>query len=279
MGSRFIHNLAKPHVVGQGLDKTPSGGGSAPFSFLLDDYPGAEAAFSLRKLRTAYAGSAIRVRRSSDSTEQDIGFVDNELDTASLLSFVGAGDGFVRTFYDQSGNGNDAVQASTGSQPKVVISGTVVTNPQGKPTVDTDAVECFMDTSSFSARECFCVMETVDSQGIVFTTNSTANFLGVWQDTNNGGLFGGFTGTAMQVDGVTVSPSTRDGLHTAIADGATHIVSSQLTAASAVWRFYGYRNISNAFNADWQVGEWVYYNSDESSNRSNIITNMTDYWG
>jgi len=41
-------------------------------------------AYSLRKLRSAYTGSAIRVRRSSDSTEQDIGFVNNELDTVSL---------------------------------------------------------------------------------------------------------------------------------------------------------------------------------------------------
>ena len=50
---------------------------------------GAVAAYSLRKLRAAYSGSAVRVRRSSDNTEQDIGFTtQGELDTASLLSFV-----------------------------------------------------------------------------------------------------------------------------------------------------------------------------------------------
>jgi len=32
-------------------------------NLLLDDYPSAAAAYSLRKLRTAYSGSAIRVRR------------------------------------------------------------------------------------------------------------------------------------------------------------------------------------------------------------------------
>ena len=44
------------------------------FVGLLDTYPNAAAAYSVRKLRTAYTGSAIRVRRSSDNAEQNIGF-------------------------------------------------------------------------------------------------------------------------------------------------------------------------------------------------------------
>jgi len=35
-------------------------------------------------------------------------------------------DGFVETWYDQSGNGNDAVQATAGSQPKIVDAGVLV---------------------------------------------------------------------------------------------------------------------------------------------------------
>jgi hypothetical protein len=58
---------------------------------LLDTYSGAAAAYSLRKLRTTYTGNAITVRRSSDNTSTDIGFDGNgNLDTTSLLSFVGA---------------------------------------------------------------------------------------------------------------------------------------------------------------------------------------------
>ena len=60
---------------------------------LLDTYSGAAAAYSLRLLDSTYTGSAIRVRRSSDNTEQDIGFnVFGELDTVSLLAFAGTGD-------------------------------------------------------------------------------------------------------------------------------------------------------------------------------------------
>ena len=102
---------------------------------LLDDYPSAAAAYSLRKLRTAYTGSAIRVRRASDNTEQDIGFVNNVLDTSALISFCGSGNGFVKTWYDQSGNGRDATQTTAANQPQIVSSGSVLTE-NGKPCVN-----------------------------------------------------------------------------------------------------------------------------------------------
>lgn len=109
--------------------------GGAAIDYLLDDFPNAAAAYSLRLLRTAYAGSAIRVRRSSDNAEQDIGFVNAELDTASLLSFVGANNGFVVTWYDQSGNGRHATQTTSANQPQIVSSGSVI-NVNSKPSID-----------------------------------------------------------------------------------------------------------------------------------------------
>lgn len=56
--------------------------------FLLDQYPTATAAYSLRKLRNLYTGSAIRVRRDSDNSEQDISFNFNgQLNTTALENF------------------------------------------------------------------------------------------------------------------------------------------------------------------------------------------------
>jgi len=60
------------------------------FDGMLDQYGDAAAAYSLRKLRNGYTGDAIRVRRSSDNTERDMGFYDNELDTVALLNWVNA---------------------------------------------------------------------------------------------------------------------------------------------------------------------------------------------
>ena len=96
-------------------------------TLFLDQYgEDCQAAYSVRKLRTAYAGSAFRVRRDSDDTEQDIGFdTDGNLDESALSTFVGANNGFIVTWYDQTTNGNNATNASSNRQMRVVTSGTV----------------------------------------------------------------------------------------------------------------------------------------------------------
>jgi hypothetical protein len=112
------------------------------FIGLLDLFPNAAAAYSLRKLRTAYNGSAIRVRKevSAVSSETDIGFlVDGSLDTVSLLAFASdadSGDVFVVTWYDQSLS-NDATQGTASAQPKIVSSGAVITEgTSAKPAIE-----------------------------------------------------------------------------------------------------------------------------------------------
>lgn len=110
--------------IGTGIPFTRRPLGSSAPSLILDSLS-AGAAYSTRKLRTAYAGSAIRVRRSSDNTEQDIGFSGNALDTTALTSFVGANSGFVVTWYDQSGNARHITQATQAAQPRIVNAGTI----------------------------------------------------------------------------------------------------------------------------------------------------------
>jgi hypothetical protein len=110
---------------------------SAPLtlSYLLDTYSGAAAAYSLRKLRAAYTGAAIRVRRSSDNTSQDIGFNGSGgLDTTALTSFIGSSDAFVAIWYDQSGRANNIENVTLAAQPQIAQSGVIVTQ-FGKPSV------------------------------------------------------------------------------------------------------------------------------------------------
>ena len=102
-------------------------GSESAFVGLLDLYPNAAAAYSVRLLRSAYSGNAIRVRRSSDNAESDIGFSGANLDTSALTSFCGSGNGFVTTWYDQSGSGNNAINTTAANQPQIVSSGSVIT--------------------------------------------------------------------------------------------------------------------------------------------------------
>ena len=83
-------------------------------------------AYSFRKVIST-ATLSCRVRRSSDNTEQNIGFVGNDLDNAALSAFVGAGNGFVVKIYDQKGSGNDLVQTTASSQFQIVNAGSIYT--------------------------------------------------------------------------------------------------------------------------------------------------------
>jgi hypothetical protein len=103
----------------------PIGVGVNP-PYLLDLYPSTDVAFSLRKLRSDYTGPCIQVTRSSDNATKDIYFGSYGIDTEDLLSFVGANDGSVAIWYDQSGNGFDVSESTVANQPLIVESGQIV---------------------------------------------------------------------------------------------------------------------------------------------------------
>ena len=73
-----------------------------------------------KRLLASYTGNGIRVRRSSDSTLQWIGFnADGSFDETSYLAFIGAGNGFAHTMADQSGAGRDVSQSTAAAQPQI----------------------------------------------------------------------------------------------------------------------------------------------------------------
>jgi hypothetical protein len=125
------------------------------------------AAFSLRKVRTAHTGAAIRVRRSSDNFEQDIGFTSTGgLDTTGLLAFVGAGSGFVTVWYGQVGQIN-ATQATAENQPRIVNAG-VVEQQNGRPSLWFDGVNdnLMVSSSTMLQNNPQVISSVVNLQGI-----------------------------------------------------------------------------------------------------------------
>ncbi len=98
------------------------------YSYLFDDVPGAALGVSLRKLSSSYSGNCLQVQRTSDDATLDIGFVNNFLDTAAILSFCGASNGVVSIWYDQSGNGNNLAQSTSAFAPLICTSSAITTN-------------------------------------------------------------------------------------------------------------------------------------------------------
>ena len=133
-----------------------SNGTLTDFCNFVNDLPasydtGADRAYSLRYVYKGYSGNVVRVRRTSDNTEQD--FDPTGITNGALESFVGSGNnGFVTTWYDQTGNGNDATQTSGSAQPKIVDSGSLILE-SGKATIEFDGSSHYFDIDDLDSSE------------------------------------------------------------------------------------------------------------------------------
>ncbi|MDB4002462.1 type I secretion C-terminal target domain-containing protein, partial [Oceanospirillaceae bacterium] len=102
-------------------------------------------AFSLKDINPDLVSSAIRVRRSLDDQEMDIGFDKyGNLDTDALLKFVNDNDtgaavtgavGYVTTWYDQSSRAENMTQTSDSRQGVIVTNGALVAASNGDTTI------------------------------------------------------------------------------------------------------------------------------------------------
>jgi hypothetical protein len=254
-------------------------------TLLLDLYPNAAVAYSLRKLRNTYTGNAIRVRRSSDNAEQNIGFIGNDLDTVSLLSFVGAGNGFVTTWYDQSGNSKDATQATAANQPRIVNAGSLdLVN--GKAAVFGDGVNDTLRNTTLSLSNPSSIFTVVDKVG------GGGNF-GL---TAGGSISGGFilspTGYGIYQNGPSFSPQ--------YSNNNQSLLVFKTSTTGTNWEFYG--NNTTVTNGGQNIGTWlgpdlslfdrggasgranmymqeyIIWSSDQMTNRLPIQTNINSYY-
>ena len=108
------------------------------FSGILDQYPGAAAAYALRPLRGVFSNEGLlRGYRPSDEDEVWIRSDPSEGhisinspligSSATLADFAGSGDVGVARWREQTGNYLDGVQAVAGNQPRIVIAGALQT--------------------------------------------------------------------------------------------------------------------------------------------------------
>lgn len=230
------------------------GGG---FSGALDNIQtGLFSAWSIsRRLRTAYSGSIIRIRRSSDNAEQNIGWNSSGfVDLSAISLFCGSGDGFVTTIYDQSGGSRNFTQSTTTLQPIVYEAGTAVTRGGRLAAKFVAADARRMAVSSSTATYDF-ISSSGASFAIVSSSNDTAaaKFLIATRngtgDVNSPGFRVGLTATEqLQVEtsrlsgpslGTSVSSTETTTGNTANCILAIVLDPSNATAAS---RAFGWRN-------------------------------------
>jgi len=249
---------------------------------LLDLYP-ATVAYSVRKLRNTYTGACIRVRRSIDNAEQDIGFVGNDLDTASLLLFVGVNDGFVTTWYDQQGS-NNLAQSTLNRQPIIVNSGSII-NEGTKPSLNfarkgVNEDNLFVSTSSFSGNSSlFSVTSFYDTVNkcIFFSKRTNSNYI-LYPDTVNPSIpsSNSFLSNAF-INSVLTNVFTRGDARTAML-GKRMLISILNYNMGAFTNYELGRDGSSIAALD-HYQELVIYSTDQSVNRTAIETNINNYYG
>jgi hypothetical protein len=249
--------------------------GAPAGDYLLNAYPGAAAAYSLRKLSSTYTGNIIRVRRSSDNTEQNIGSgLDGNLDTSALTTFCSGTNGFATTWYDQSGNSNNAVQASAAEQPQIVSAGNLLTF-NGKAALSFDGTDDFFTpVGGYSITDFYYVINTTDTQYLYpFYSGSTFGFVATIG--SGGGSSAGFGTPSLYSNGILRTSTTRGQVYTA-QDGYRLNVHQGANTFSWTggYRFFGY----GGYTLQGNVQEIIIYPSNQSSNRTGIETNINTHY-
>ena len=266
-------------------------------ALLLDDYSGAAAAYSLRLLSSTYTGDAIRVRRASDNTEQDIGFVNNELDTSTLITFCSGTNGFVKTWYDQSGNANDATQTTASAQPQIVSSGSVILE-NGKPALDFDGSDDYFVLSTIQNTPSYLSIINIFNHtnaalpGVLFGHRSYSTPLIQLTAQTNVETRLQIRSTSTSIQSLDISTSVGQKIAFALYNNVTpsHFLAIDSTNTttnntSFVGKIEALNNYIGATNAgsitafmDGTMQELIVYTTDQSSNRTGIETNINDFY-
>jgi len=260
--------------------------GGAP---LLDTYTGAIAAYSLRKLNSSYSGDAIIVTTNGVDS-QTIGFSGNDLDTATLESFAGSGDAYVSTWYDQSGNSRNFTQSTFANMPKIVSSGSTITQ-NSKPIVEFDGSTRYMDlaaqqTFSDEFFMTFAIRPTSNANafGSLLNGQGTAqNRVLVYENTNTSIRIAGTS--YFQPDGWDIGTYTNYTIERGSTDdikqyfyGTTHTSDNDANDWALLFRVGGNKNLDAIQSLHAQVSEMIFWNTDESANRVGIETNIRDFY-
>ena len=237
-----------------------------------------------------YTGDCMRIRRASDNAETDIGFDGIDLDTAAIATFCAGTNGFVKTWYNQDGSGNDLVQTSTGAQPKIYDASTGVGLDGTHPALYFDSVDTFLidstglDIGSLSSFVVAHLNSTANGQMILALSASSGNKRWYAPFVNSGNFNFGY---ASSTTAITTSANANKNLHTMIAGSTLGVAQAWVNSVSAGTATLdsgvdpadtGVMSLDSTFQAVGFVQAVIFYNADKSTDRTAIESALNDYF-
>jgi len=267
------------------------------FQGLLDFYPNAAVAYSLRLLRQGYTGSAIEVRNNS-GTHLDIGFVGAQLDTATLLTHCAGGNGTVSKWYDQSGNNRDLTQSTVANQPLIVSSGSLILQ-NSKPSLKFDGVNDFLQSpntvvvNGLSNLHYYTVVQTIDTSinnqaRAIYYFGETSSWGQIYLALAQSSYFAQF-GTSQTNSTITgsITTSTLLRLTTLYKNTTTDFLDINNTnIRTATGKLSTIANTNNFFQlgrglsdfANCHISEFIFYPTNQIANNSAINSNINSFY-
>ena len=273
------------------------------------------AAYSLRKVNSSYSGDVVRIRRTSDNVEVNVGFdSDDKVSTSSpitntteqggeigsttattlgaFLTEGGNQDATVHTWYDQSGNAKDATQDTTGSQPKIAETGNLLDDGIGfDGTGDFLATGQSVITQSDAGSFSYFGVSTIatDEGGYFFGSAGNGSNVGSSIYAQNDSKFSLSSGFELLRDNITRSGG--ENLVSACYTGGRANFSVNGGGTSVTEGTFGFDANANFTIANREDGssaatflagsikEIIVYDSDQSANRFKIESNINNYYG
>lgn len=246
---------------------------------LVDAYPAA-AAFSLRSL-TAGNPAVVRVRRSSDNTEQD--FTAAQVADGTLTTFCGTGNGFVRTWYDQAASTNHAIQASASIQPQIVSNGSLITQ-SGKPAISFLGGLCRLTCDGLWNRtfmDLYVVKNTSDTQYTLFTGGAN-QFSWVAESGSSSTFIRGAWGSgSLYANGTLFTGTTRDQIYNFLNGYKLEVHQAANSWYANGWLSYfdiGCLARTTSFDFVGNIQEIIAFQSDQSANRTAIESRINTHY-
>jgi hypothetical protein len=227
------------------------------------------------------------------------------LDTSALTTFCSGTNGFVTTWYDQSGNGKNAVQTTAANQPKIVTSG-VVNTYQSKNAILFDGTDDMLSISSITLTErvSFITANENGTQGAsgsihksIFSSNAdsylalaTGYGISKRREGSNGTSFGiaNLDLTEQSISVAYAKTNTSELLFAIANNGSAELYKNNSSIGTDTYtpRTTGFATTySIATNSDLtsryytgNIYEIIVYNSDQSTNKTGISTNINTYY-
>ena len=264
---------------------------STTLGFLLDEFPSAAAAYSIRILSGSYykaGGNLATIRRSSDNAEET--FIPTRADGyvltlnsatsggTTLATWIGSESGFIKTKFDQSGNALDLTQLSASAQPQIINAGALITD-NGKVAAQLTGNEEYIKAISWNTNlySQFSVMSNSSAGSLITLDNGS-----IWLRDNGTAMFAQYSGNFFNATLTTTQQAIYHGY-----DGTNHIynrnngaesISATTTAQGTVTELVMFARRAGINRVSGKFQEAIFYLSDQSGNVGEIQNLQNNFY-